>query len=118
MTYALPGSYDAWRTAGPDEQDYHPGPHRNALTIEAGEVTIDAWGWYDGDGVLESVQIDGKHIKPEAVQAALDLLGHADHTTWADPLDDDALAELSCAAFEADTEARAEYRAAVLDAAP
>ena len=95
MTYALPGSYDAWRTAGPDEQDYLPGPHRDALTIEAGDITINAWGWYDGDGVLESVEIDGEHIKPEAVQSALSLLGHGDYTTWSGPLDSDALAELS-----------------------
>ena len=105
----LPASYDAWRLSPPEEPDFHPGPHRDALTIEAGDITIDAWGWYDGDGVLESVEIDGQHIKPEAVQSALSLLGHGDHTTWSGPLDSDALAELSSDAFEADAEARADW---------
>ena len=105
----LPASYDAWRLSPPEEPDFHPGPHRNPLTIEAADMTIDAWGWYDGDGALESVEIDGKHITPEAVQAALALLGQGDFTKWAEPLDADTLAELSNDAAEAEAEARADW---------
>ena len=102
--------YNAWRAlAEAGDAPLHPGPHRHPLLIEAGVVTIDAWGWYDGDGVLESVEIDGQHKKPEAVQSALSLLGHGDNTTWSGPLDSDALADLSREAFEADAEARADW---------
>jgi hypothetical protein len=101
MSY-LPASYDAWRTTAPEPDPFHPGPHRNALLIETGDVTIDAWGWYDGDGVLESVEIDRRHVSPGQVQIALTALGHGDYTSWAGTLDTDTLAQLSADAFDAE----------------
>jgi hypothetical protein len=88
----------------------HPGPLRNPLLIETGDVTIDAFGWYDGTGALVSVEIDGKELDPGKVQGALYLLGHNDYTAWAAPLDSDKLAELSAEAFEDAAEAKAYHR--------
>ena len=104
-------NYDAWRLAGPPEPDpLHPGPHASALLIEAGEIAIDAVGHYDGDGgALVSVQINGRHYKPETVADALAMLGVADSGFWSGPLDDDKLIALSDEAFEAMAEARAEF---------
>jgi hypothetical protein len=105
----LPASYDAWRTTAPEAPPLHPGPHRNELLIEAPDLSIDAYGWYDGNGNLLSVQIGKQHVKPENVARALALLG-ATCSTWADPLDADTLAGLSRAAFEYEAELEAEAR--------
>jgi hypothetical protein len=106
---ALPASYDAWRTSAPEEPEYHPGPHSNPLLIEADAVMIDAIGWYDGEGILQSVQIGKIHRKPEEVQAALDSLGLDFYDAWAANLDSQTLLELSNEACEAEAEARAYY---------
>jgi hypothetical protein len=110
MTYALPASYDAWRLRAPDDDERaHPGPHRHPLCIDRGDFLLDVYGWYDGYGELQSVQIGKLHVKPENVAKALSLLG-IEIGGWDDPLDGDTLAELSRDAFEADAEAAAEAR--------
>lgn len=111
MTYALPESYEEWLLSAPeDDAPSHAGLHRNPLLVEAPDVTIDAWGWYDGDGALENVQIGDLHIKPMNVEKALRLLG-IDCPGWDRPLDGDTLSALSEDAAEADAHERAESRA-------
>ena len=106
---ALQG-YDAWRLSPPDDDaPLHPGPHRQPLLIEGDDTTIDAYGWYDGDGALQSVQIGKLHVKPENVETALRLLG-VECPGWDAPLDDDTLADLSREAFEADAADAADYQ--------
>lgn len=93
MTLMPPG-YDAWRLAAPeDDEPCHNGPFRHPLLIEGDDVTVDAWGWYDRDGALESVQIGKLHVAPRNVEMALRLLG-VQVPGWDAPLDAGTLADL------------------------
>jgi len=62
------------------------------LLIEAGDVTIDAYGIYDAEsGCLESVTINKRVVPTCAIVAALGLLCPDHYGPWADDLDGDTL---------------------------
>jgi hypothetical protein len=110
MTCALPRSYDAWRLTPPEDgARIHPGPHEHPVTVEAEGVSLEATGFYDGDGVLQTVQIGAQELPPTNVRRALALLG-VECPSWDAPLDGDTLAKLSEKAFEYEAEAKAEAR--------
>jgi len=103
-------NYDAWRTSPPEEPELHPGPHAVGLAIESEGICIDALGHYDGEGILQSVQIGQAHFSPEIVQQALSLLGLRYYTNWSDNLDDATLRTLSDGAYAADADGYADWR--------
>jgi hypothetical protein len=110
MICALPRSYDAWCTrALEDDARIHPGPHEHPVKVEAERVSLEATGFYGGDGVLQSVQFSAQELPPTNVRRALALLG-VECPGWDAPLDGDTLAELSEKAFEYEAEAKAEAR--------
>lgn len=78
-------AYDAWRTTAPESPWFH-GELRHPLLIEAGDVSIDAIGVYDGNGDLLSVEINKRHVAPCVLRQALALLG-CDYPGWDGPLD-------------------------------
>lgn len=93
--------YDAWRTTPPWDKAtarprFCPQTVSTPLLIEAGEVQIDASGHYSTTtGELVSVEINGQHISPDAVSAALGVLCRpGDAGQWDDDLDEDVLADL------------------------
>jgi len=62
------------------------------LLIEAGDVTIDAYGIYDAEsGCLESVTINKRVVPTCAIVAALGLICPDHYGPWADDLDGDTL---------------------------
>ena len=62
------------------------------LLIEAGDVTIDAYGTYGAEsGSLESVTINNRVVSIATIYAALGLICPDDGGSWADDLDGDTL---------------------------
>ena len=62
------------------------------LLIEAGDVTIDAYGIYDAkSGCIESVTINKRVVSIATIYAALGLICPDDGGSWADDLDGDTL---------------------------
>jgi hypothetical protein len=68
-----------------------------SLTIEAGDVFIDAAAEYDADdGSILFVTINDRRVSWQNFDAALRLLGiHDEHSRWADDLDTDTLLQLN-----------------------
>jgi hypothetical protein len=74
---------------------WHPTVARH-VAIEAGDITLDLWCEYDADeGELLAVEINGKRVSWQNVDAALKLLGcYDEHRHWSDDLDEMTLRDL------------------------
>lgn len=71
---------------------YIPAIVTTPLLIEAGEVQIDAMGWYGVEsGCLESVTINKRDLTVAQVNAALFILCPGDTGAWSDDLDGNTL---------------------------
>jgi hypothetical protein len=83
--------------------------YENPLTIDTGDVLINAMGLYDDIGRLVALRISNRELSRDTVQNVLETFG-VDYPNWRRLLPDDVLARLAEDELAADEERRWEAR--------